>query len=53
MKSNKGEEPASTQGGFIGLIILIIAALLLMRYFGVTISGVTHWFTSFFGGVLK
>lgn len=41
------------QTGFIELIIIIILALVLMKYFGVTISGVIHWFTSFFSGVLK
>jgi hypothetical protein len=39
--------------GFIELIILIIIALLLMKYFGITISGVINWFESFFKNVLK
>jgi uncharacterized protein involved in cysteine biosynthesis len=45
MKNNKS--------GFIQIIIIIIVALLLMKYFGVTISGVVNWFSSFFSGVLK
>lgn len=32
------------QAGFLKLIILIIIALLLMRYFGVTISGILDYF---------
>ncbi len=41
------------QSGLIELIILIIIALLLMKYFGITISGVIDWFKSFFGTVLR
>ena len=32
------------EGGFLQLIILIIIALLLMRYFGITISGIMAYF---------
>ncbi|MEK7471344.1 MAG: hypothetical protein AAB623_01700 [Patescibacteria group bacterium] len=41
------------QSGFLQIIILIIVALLIMKYFGITISGVFNWFSSFFGSVLK
>lgn len=41
------------QSGFLKIIILIVIALLLMKYFNITISGVIDWFTSFFGNVLK
>ncbi|MFZ1019896.1 MAG: hypothetical protein WAN61_02815 [Minisyncoccia bacterium] len=41
------------QNGFIELIIIIIIALLLMRYFGITVSGVIEWFKTFFANVLK
>ncbi|MDR3519943.1 MAG: hypothetical protein P4L63_03620 [Candidatus Pacebacteria bacterium] len=41
------------EGGFIELIILIIIALLIMKYFGITISGVVNWFESFFRSVLR
>ena len=52
MKNNtKNKE--NEEKGFIEIIILIIVALLLMKYFGVTISGVINWFTSFFSSVLK
>ena len=52
MKDNvKNKE--NEEKGFIEIIILIIVALLLMKYFGVTISGVINWFTSFFSSVLK
>jgi uncharacterized protein involved in cysteine biosynthesis len=46
MKNNK-------KGGFLQIIILIIVALLIMRYMGITISGVLNWFTAFFSGVLR
>ena len=41
------------EGGFLQLIILIIIALLIMKYLGITVSGVIDWFVSFFGSVLK
>ena len=40
-------------GGFIQIIILVVVALLVMKYYGVTISGVIEWFSSFFGSVFK
>lgn len=39
MKNKKVE-----QGGFLQIIILIIIALLLMRYFNLTISGILAYF---------
>ena len=41
------------QGGFIELIILIIIALILMKYLGITVTGVVNWFLSFFRSVLR
>ena len=41
------------ESGLIELIVLIIIALLLMKYFGITISGVVNWFESFFRNVLR
>jgi hypothetical protein len=41
------------ESGIIELIILIIIALLLMKYFGITISGVINWFESFFRNVFR
>lgn len=32
------------KGGFIKLIIIIIIALLLMKYFGITITGILNYF---------
>lgn len=32
------------QGGFIKLIIVIVVALLLMKYFGITITGILAYF---------
>jgi len=41
------------QGGFLELIIFILVALLIMKYFDITISEILYWFKSFFGNVLK
>ena len=41
------------QGGFLEIIVIIIIALLIMRYYGITITDAIHWFTSFFAGVLR
>jgi uncharacterized protein involved in cysteine biosynthesis len=41
------------QGGFLELIVLIIVALLVMKYMGLTVSEVINWFKSFFGSVLR
>ncbi len=48
------------EGGFIEIIIIVIIALLLMKYFGVTVSTVVawgkefvEWFTNFFRDILK
>ena len=53
MKNNK-------QSGFIETIIIIVIALLLMKYFGITVSMVIGWFkiflawfTTFFKDILK
>jgi len=40
-------------GGFLQIIIVIIIALLIMKYFGITISVVVDWFLSFFRSVLR
>lgn len=37
-------EIKSKKGGFLKLIIVIIIALLIMRYFGLTISGILAYF---------
>lgn len=41
------------KAGFLQIIIIIVIALIVMKYFDITISGVVHWFTSFFSSVLK
>ena len=41
------------QGGFLQLIILIIVALLILKFLGLTISDVVNWFKLFFGSVLQ
>ncbi|KKS23291.1 MAG: hypothetical protein UU82_C0034G0009 [Candidatus Nomurabacteria bacterium GW2011_GWC2_41_8] len=41
---NKKSLSDDRQGGFIQLIIIIIVALLVMRYFGITISGILDYF---------
>jgi|GEM_PF-2897615 len=42
-----------SQGGFIQVIIVILIALLLMKYFGITVSEVYYWFRSYFADVLR
>ena len=44
---------SSKQGGFLELIVLIIVALLIMKYMGLTVSEVVDWFKDFFAGVLR
>ena len=53
-KDNKQTKMKNTkQGGFLELIVLIIVALLIMKYMGLTISEVVQWFKDFFAGVLR
>ena len=40
-------------GGFIKLIIFIVIALLLMKFFNITFSEIITWFKSFFGNILQ
>jgi hypothetical protein len=49
MQNNKIKK----EGGFLQIIILIIIALLIMKYLGITVSGLVDWFVSFFGSVLR
>jgi len=53
MKNNQKGLPAGRQGGFLEFIVLIIVALLIMKYMGLTISEVIAWFKDFFGSVLR
>ncbi|MDP2788469.1 MAG: hypothetical protein Q8O46_00245 [bacterium] len=39
--------------GFIQIIILIIIALFIMKYSGVTVSDIINWFKTTFASVLK
>jgi len=41
------------QGGFLQLILFIVIALLIMKYFNITISDIINWFQSLFGSVLR
>ena len=48
------------EGGFLEIIVIIVIALLLMKYFGITVSTVIGWikifiawFTTFFKDILK
>ena len=45
--------PAGRQGGFLQLLLLILLALLIMKFLGITVSEVIYWFKSFFGSVLR
>ncbi|MEI6280687.1 MAG: hypothetical protein WCP17_01665 [bacterium] len=49
----KNNRYISKQDGFLQIIILIVVALLAMKYFGITISSVVDWFSSFFASVFK
>lgn len=51
-KMNRGQVFA-TQGGFLQVIILIIVALFIMKYSGLTVSMVVNWFLTFFKSVLR
>ncbi len=46
LKNNK-------EGGFLKLIIIIIIALLIMKYFGITLSEIFDKFLAFFRSVLR
>ena len=39
------------ESGFIYIIIVIVVALLLMRYMGITFTGTFEWFKSLFYSV--
>lgn len=41
------------EGGFLQLIVLIVIALLIMKYLGITVSGVIEWFMYLFRSVLR
>ncbi|MEX2052187.1 MAG: hypothetical protein WD991_00635 [Candidatus Paceibacterota bacterium] len=43
----------NNKGGFLQIIFIIVVALLLMKFFGFTISGTIAWFKEFFGSVLQ
>lgn len=40
------------KGGFIETIILIVIVLLVMKYYGVTLSGIYYWLKDLFLSVL-
>jgi hypothetical protein len=42
---------ASTQGGFLKLIIFIIIALFLMKYLDISLSDVVNWVKALFNSV--
>ncbi len=47
------EKINNKEGGFIELIIVIIIALLVMRYFGLTVTGVINWFVTSLRSVFR
>lgn len=49
MKNFKNSK--NQQGGFIELIIVIIIVFLLMRYFGLTFTGIIDWLYNLFQSV--
>lgn len=44
----KNKKLKNNQGGFVYIIIVIVGALLLMRYMGVTFTGIYNWFRDLF-----
>lgn len=50
MQNNKLNQK---EGGFIQLIILILIALLIMKYYGVTVTDSINWFKDYFSSVLR
>jgi hypothetical protein len=40
------------QGGFLQIILFIIALVFIMWYFDLNVSGVINWFTTMFRNVL-
>lgn len=43
----------SKNGGFLKLILFIIIALVLLKFFNITISEIFNWFKTFFADVLQ
>ena len=39
------------QGGFLKLIIFIIIALLIMKYFNISVSDIINWFKTLFSTI--
>lgn len=50
---NKKSIYVGRQGGFLQIIILILIALFVMKYSGITISDVINWFKATFNNVLR
>ena len=48
IKNQQEGGPASTQGGFLKLIIFIIVALFLMKYFDISLSDIIDWIKNIF-----
>jgi len=48
IKNQQESGPASTQGGFLKLIIFIIVALFLMKYFDISLSDIIDWIKNIF-----
>jgi hypothetical protein len=42
----------NTQGGFLQLILTIIALVFIMWYFDLNVSGIINWLTTMFRNVL-
>jgi len=40
------------EGGFIQLIIIVIVAFLLMRYFDITVTEIFNWFKALFRSII-
>ena len=60
LKNNLTSLPDRRQAGFLEIIVIVVIALLLMKYFGITFSTVVGWgkeflawFTTYFKDILK
>lgn len=46
-------EIKNKKSGFIELIVIVIVILLIMSYYGITLSGIVNWVESLFRSALR
>ncbi|MEO5635370.1 MAG: hypothetical protein ABIS26_02440 [Candidatus Paceibacterota bacterium] len=52
MKNGINNNMQNRQGGFIEIIVMLIIIFLIMRYFGLTFTGIIAWIENLFHSVL-